>query len=110
MSTTTIRLPDNLRARIEKVAAARGSSAHSFMVEAVARAAEQEERRLDFEAEAGRRWKQMLRTGQYHTPEAMRAYGMALAGGDKPTPPAPSKMTPDELKRLRASARRLGDA
>ena len=110
MSTTTIRLPDELRERIDKLAAARGSSAHAFMVEAVARAAEQEEQRLDFEAEAERRFKQMLRTGEYHTLEAVRAYGMALARGEKPTPPAPSKMTPEELKRLRASARRLGDA
>jgi predicted transcriptional regulator len=110
MSTTTIRLPDELRERIDRLAAARGSSAHAFMVEAVARAAEQEERRLDFEAEADRRFKEMLRTGEYHTLEAMRAYGMALARGEKPTPPAPSKMTPQELERLRASARRLGDA
>lgn len=110
MSTTTIRLPDELRARIEKLAVARGSSTHSFMVEAVARAAEQEERRLDFEAEAERRWKQLLRSGEYHTVEAMRTYAMALARGEKPTPPVPNKMTPDELKRLRASARRLGDA
>ncbi|MBP6465871.1 MAG: DUF1778 domain-containing protein, partial [Rubrivivax sp.] len=63
MSTTTIRLPDELRERIERVASARGSSAHAFMVEAVARAAEQEEQRLDFEAEAERRFKRMLRTG-----------------------------------------------
>ena len=80
------------------------------MVEAVARAAEHEECRLDFEAEAQRRWKQLLRTGQFHSAEAMRAYAMALARGEQPTPPAPSTMTPEELKRLRASARRLGDA
>lgn len=110
MSTTTIRLPDELRARIDKLAAARGSSAHAFMVEAVARAAEQEEQRLDFEAEADRRFKQMLRTGQYHTLEAMRDYGMALARGEKPKRPVPSQMTAEELSRLRASARRLGDA
>ena len=109
MSTTTIRLPDDLRERIDKVAAARGSSAHAFMVGAVARAAEQEEQRLDFEAEAERRFKRMLRTGEYHSLEAVRIYAMALARGEKPTPPVPSKMTPDELKRLRASARRLGD-
>ena len=109
MSTTTIRLPDDLRERIEKVAAASGSSAHAFMVDAVARAAEQEEQRLAFEAEAARRFKRMLRTGEYHSPEAVRTYATALARGEKPTPPAPSRMTTDELKRLRASARRLGD-
>ena len=110
MSTTSLRLPEGLRERVEKLAATRGSSAHSFMVDAVALAAEQEERRLDFEAEAHRRWKQLLRKGEFHTPEAMRAYAMALARGENPAPPTPSRMTPDELKRLRASARRLGDA
>ena len=110
MTTTSLRLPEGLRERVDKLAAARGSSAHSFMVDAVARIAEQEERRLEFEAEAQRRWKQLLRKGEYHTPEAMRAYAMALARGEKPAPPPPSRMTTDELKRLRASARRLGDA
>jgi predicted transcriptional regulator len=47
MGTTTIRLTDELRERIERLAAAPGSSAHAVMVEAVASAAEQEERRLD---------------------------------------------------------------
>jgi len=66
MSTTTIRLPDELRQHIDKIAVARGSSAHSFMVEAVARAAEQEERRLDFEAEAERRTRAL---GDSHNPD-----------------------------------------
>ena len=40
MSTTTIRLPDELRARVESVATASGSTAHAFMLEAIADATE----------------------------------------------------------------------
>jgi predicted transcriptional regulator len=108
MRTTTIRLPDDLRARVEKVAVARGSSAHSFMVEAVARAAEQEERRLDFEAEAERRLRHMARTGEYLTLEDLRPYAQALARGEKPERPKVRKMSSSELEQFRASLRRSG--
>lgn len=108
MSTTTIRFPDELRERIERLAAARGSSAPAFMVEAVARAAEQEERRLDFEAEAERRLEVMERTGEYLTLEDPRPDAMALARGEKPDPPPVRKMTAAELKRFRGSLRRSG--
>lgn len=108
MSTTTIRLPDDLRERIDKVAAARGISAHAFMVEAVARAAEQEERRLDFEAEAAQRLQDMARTGEYLTLEDLRPYAMALARGEKPEPPPVRKMSAAELRRFKASLRRSG--
>ena len=63
-SITTIRLSDERRARIETVAAARGSSIYTFMLEAIAEVIERVERRQDFEAEAQRRWKKMLRTGR----------------------------------------------
>lgn len=108
MSTTTIRLPEDLRERIERVAAARGRSAHAFMVEAVARAAEQEEQRLDFEAEAERRLEEMERTGEYLTLEDLRPYAMALARGETPEPPPVRKMSAAELERFRGSLRRSG--
>jgi predicted transcriptional regulator len=108
MSTTTIRLPDDLRERIDKLAAARGSSAHAFMVEAVARAAEQEEQRLDFEAEAERRLQELERTGEYLTLEDLRPYALALARGEKPEPPPVRKLSAAELERFRASLRRSG--
>jgi predicted transcriptional regulator len=110
MSTTTIRLPDELRARVESVAAASGSSMHAFMVQAIAEVTERAERRQDFHAEAERRWQEMLRTGKYLTHEDLRAYALALARGEQPAAPTPRTMTPEELARLRASARRLGDA
>jgi predicted transcriptional regulator len=108
MTTKTVRLPERLQARVERLAAARGSTAHAFMLEAIAEAADRVERKLAFEAEAERRLKEMARTGEYLTHDDLRAYGAALARGDKPVPPKPRGMTPQELARMRASLRRTG--
>lgn len=108
MSTTTIRLPDELRARIETVAAARGSTVHAFMLEAIAEATERMEQRQDFEAEAERRLRHMQETGEHLTTEDLRGYAQALARGDKPARPKPRAMRPEELARFRASMRRTG--
>lgn len=110
MSTTTIRLPEELRARIEAVTAASGDSMHAFMVQAIAEATDRMERRQAFQAEAERRWKKMLRTGEYLAHEDVRAYAQALARGEDPAEPPTRRLDGEELARLRASARRLGDA
>lgn len=107
MSTTTIRLPEELKARVERLAAVGGGTVHAFIVEAIAEVAEQRERREAFHAEADRRWKKMLRTGEYITHDDLREYAMALARGDKPAPPRVRTMEPDELVRLRSRARRV---
>lgn len=110
MSTTTIRLPEELRSRVEAVAATKGSSMHAFMLEAIAEVTERLERQQDFLAEGQRRWKKMLKTGEYLSPEDVRAYATALARGENPAEPPLRKMSSEELARLRASARRMGDA
>ena len=40
MSTTTIRLPENLKARVARAAERSGTSAHSFILEAIAEKAD----------------------------------------------------------------------
>lgn len=110
MSTTTIRLPDELKARVERLALASGSTVHGFMVEVIAEAADQRERRDAFHAEAERRFGRMQRTGEYHTHDDLRTYAMALARGEKPERPVPRVMTPEELDRFRARARRADRA
>lgn len=44
MSTTTIRLPEELKAGIDKLAASAGKSTHAFMVEALGQSADLAER------------------------------------------------------------------
>lgn len=108
MSTTTVRLTDELRSRVEAVAAASGSTPHAFMVEAIAEVTERMERRQDFEAEAERRLQHMQQTGEYLSTDDLRGYATALARGEKPAKPKPRKMAPQELARFRASMRRTG--
>ena len=63
MSTTTIRLPDALKARIAKAAKAAGTTSHNFILEAIAEKADQAERRAEFHALADQRYAQFLETG-----------------------------------------------
>ena len=55
MSTTTIRLPKDLKARVAKAAERAGTTAHSFILEAIAEKADQAERRADFHDATPRR-------------------------------------------------------
>ncbi|PPV08576.1 hypothetical protein XBLMG947_0136 [Xanthomonas bromi] len=87
MSTTTIRLPDALKARIAKAAQAAGTTSHNFILEAIAEKAELAERRADFHAEAERRWAEFLDTGESIPWDEMRRYLMGrIQGKDTPLP------------------------
>ncbi|MDN5938562.1 MAG: hypothetical protein L0H83_07845 [Salinisphaera sp.] len=74
MSTTTIRLPDELKARVAEAARHAGTTAHGFMLEAIAEKADQAERRADFHAEADRRYAEFLKTGESIPWDEMRRY------------------------------------
>lgn len=74
MSTTTIRLPDDLKARIAAAAKRSGTTTHGFILEAIAEKAEQEERRADFDAVAEARYANIAATGETISWEDMRAY------------------------------------
>jgi predicted transcriptional regulator len=74
MATTTIRIPDDLKARVAAAARREGKSAHSFILEAIAEKAEQEERRSDFDAVAERRFAEIVASGKTVPWGEMRAY------------------------------------
>lgn len=74
MSTTTIRLPDALKARIAKAAEAAGTTSHNFILEAIAEKAELAEQRADFHAQADQRWAQFLENGESIPWEDARAW------------------------------------
>lgn len=89
MSTTTIRLPEELKARIAKAAERAGTSPHNFILEAIAEKAEQAERRTEFHEEAERRWAEFLETGESIPWEDMRRYLMGrIQGKAMPRPVA----------------------
>ena len=74
MATTTIRLPDELKARIAAAAKRAGTSAHGFILDAIAEKTEQDERRADFDAVAEQRYADIVSSGKTIPWEEMRAY------------------------------------
>ena len=55
MSTTTIRLPQDLKARVVAAAKRAGTTPHSFIVQAIAEKADEAERRSDLHDVAEKR-------------------------------------------------------
>ncbi len=74
MSTTTIRLPKDLKERIARVAERAGTTAHSFILEAIAEKAGQEERRAEFEDTAELRYAEIVASGKVVPWNEMRRY------------------------------------
>jgi len=88
MSTTTIRLPDELKARIETLAAESGQTAHAFMLSTLGAVTQDMVREREFHAAALRRLEHMKRTGEYIDLEDLHRYAQALARGESaPRPP-----------------------
>ena len=81
MSTTTLRLPDALRARVAKLAAKSGRTAHSVMLDAIAQKVAEEELRSSFYSEADARFTEMMDSGVGIPWHDMRAYLKTRAGG-----------------------------
>lgn len=92
MSTTTIRLPDDLKARVADAAERAGTTAHNFILQAIAEKTEMEERRADFHEEADRRYADIVASGKTIPWETMRAYLEARAAGKKPARPRARKL------------------
>ncbi len=89
MSTTTIRLPQDLKERITRAAERAGTTAHSFILEAIAEKAEQEERRGDFQDAAERRYAEIVASGKTVPWSEMRHYLERRVTGNKITRPKP---------------------
>lgn len=92
MSTTTIRLPDELKARIAAAAERTGKSTHSLILEAISDKADLEERRIEFSDQADARMANIAATGKTVAWPDMRRYLEDRAAG-KPSPrPKATKM------------------
>jgi predicted transcriptional regulator len=89
MSTTTIRLSDDLKARVAAAAARAGTSAHNFMLEAIAERTDLAEQKADFHAETERRYAKFLEAGESIPWEEARCYLLdRIAGKDAKRPKA----------------------
>lgn len=92
MSTTTIRLPDELKARVAEAAAQAGTTSHNFILDAIAEKADSAERRADFYAEAERRYAEFLETGESIPWEEARSYLKAWLAGKPVKRPVARKL------------------
>jgi predicted transcriptional regulator len=92
MTTTTIRLPAKLKSQVARAAKRAGTTAHGFMLEAIAVHAEQDELAAGFHAEAARRFARFEETGQAIEWPEMKRFITALAEGKRPSPPVAKKV------------------
>jgi len=92
MPTTTIRLSEDLKARVTDAAKRAGTTSHNFILEAIAEKAEQAERRDAFHALADARYAQFIADGKTIPWNEMRSYLEARLAGKAATRPAPRKL------------------
>lgn len=64
MAATSLKLPDDLKRRIERLAATARKTPHAYMVEVLTREAEQSELRERFAADAAQSEKEALASGK----------------------------------------------
>ena len=83
MAATSLKLPEDLKRRIERLANAANKTPHAFMVEALAREAERSELRAHFADEAARSEEEALSSGKAFGLAATFDYLAARAAGTK---------------------------
>ena len=94
MTTTTIRLEDDLKARVAAAAEREGKSAHAFILDAIAQTVEQAELDEEFQRVAEERWRKVLDTGKTVPWKDAKAYLKARALGGRARTPAARKLRP----------------
>ena len=89
MSTTTIRLPDELKNRVARAAKRAGTTSHNFILEAIAEKAEMVEKRNDLIATAETRYANIVESGKtIPWKDMQRHLADRMAGKKSPRPSA----------------------
>ncbi len=86
-ATTSLKLSDDLKATIAKVAAFEGKTAHALMVETLQAAMEDALVRQQFYAEGEAAYQDALRTNAVFRAADVKAYALARAAGGQPARP-----------------------
>jgi len=92
MSTTTIRLPEDLKARVAAAAKRSGTTTHNFILEAIAKKTEQDDLRADFDAIAEDRYARIVAAGKTISWQEMRGYLEGRLVGKEVKRPAARKL------------------
>jgi predicted transcriptional regulator len=91
MTTTTIRIDDDLKARVAAAAERAGKTAHAFILDAIAQTVEQAELDDAFYRVADERWSKILATGKTVPWDKAKAWIEARSRGERPRKPVASK-------------------
>ena len=83
MSATSLKLPEELKRRLVRLAAHAGQTTHAFMVDALAREAERSELQAEFSAHAAESEHEALATGKAHALDAAFNYLEARMAGKR---------------------------
>jgi predicted transcriptional regulator len=88
-SPTTLKVPDDLRARLAAQAEAEGKSPHAYMLEALKEKADRADRRREYLAAGAEALRDYERTGVAYAMEDVERYILGIAAGRKPHRPKP---------------------
>ncbi|MDO9283201.1 MAG: hypothetical protein Q7T88_12555 [Methylotenera sp.] len=91
MATTSLKLPDALKQRINTLAELAGKSPHAFMVDVIAEQTDRTEKRLAFIQSALEAKKDFDKTGMAYDANEVHAYMRAKIKGLNPAQLAPKK-------------------
>lgn len=83
-TTTSLKLPDELKDRIATLAQGVAQTPHAYMVEAIAEKVARDEKRRAFLDDAKRSMEEVERTGLVYTHEDVMRRVRAIAKGQKP--------------------------
>ena len=83
-ATTSLKLPDTLKATIAQVAALEGKTSHALMVETLQAAMEDALARQQLFAEAEASYQDTLHSNAVYGAADVKAYVLARVAGDKP--------------------------
>ncbi|MPZ46040.1 MAG: ribbon-helix-helix protein, CopG family [Betaproteobacteria bacterium] len=92
MSTTTIRLPKELKDKVARAAERAGKTPHGFILEAIAEKAELEERRAAFVESAEQRYASIVASGRTVAWSEMRQYLEHRITGSRAARPKPRRV------------------
>ena len=94
MSTTTIRLPAELKARVAEAARQAGTTSHGFILEAITEKTELVARQAEFHAVADERYAEFLESGESIPWAEARAWLKRRAARDAVERPQAGKLDP----------------
>lgn len=90
--TTSIKLPEDLKDRLGKIAQRVEQTPHSYMVQAISEKVERDEKRQAFLDAARKSREQFKRTGILYEHDDVMRYMKDLASGKTPAKPKPVKV------------------